>query len=526
MNDRTREMAKNTLVVAGATLVSRVFGFVRDVIVAFALGAGAMADAFFVAFRIPNLLRRLFGEGSLTMAFVPVFAQVRAEQGEQAAQAMARSALAWLAAILVGVTLVVECFAGGLVWAIAPGFTDDPALYAATTLLLRICFPYIILISGVALCMGILNASGHFLGPALAPVLLNVALITASLAGYYLGLPVAVCLAWGVLAGGVLQWQLQQPFLRRQGFTWRGAWTWRDAGVRRMAWLMLPTVFGAAVYQLNILLGTLLASFLPEGSVSYLYYADRLVQFPLGVFGVAVSTAALPSLAALVAEGDDPAYLATLRSALGLTLFVALPATAGLAALAGPIIDLLFGRGAFTPQAVAATSTALVAYAAGLPFIAASRPLVSAFYARQDTRTPVRVAVLCLLLNVCLGWALMLPLGHVGLALAVSISSAANAVLLGLALRRKEGERTETGEPVRLVPRSLWWTLALSAGVFAGAWATRTTSWLWAAMIPAWVAAYLGGARLLGVRPAVVLLDVLGRRLSGRLPGRLRGRGN
>lgn len=493
------------MIVAGATLISRGLGFVRDMIVAFTLGAGFMADAFFVAFRIPNLLRRLFGEGSLTMAFIPVYTRVKAEQGELAAQEMARSALVWVVTILCGITLVAELGAGVIVYLVAPGFVDNPELTATTTQLLRICFPYIIMISSVALCMGILNASGHFLGPALAPVMLNIALISAALTGYYLGLSVAECMAWGVLAGGVLQWQLQQPYLKRQGFTWRGAWSWRDPGVRRMALIMLPTVFGAAVYQINILLGTLLASFLPEGSVSYLYYADRLVQFPLGVFGIAVSTAALPSLAALAASGKNVKFTATLRSSLGLTLFIALPAMAGLLALAEPIIGLLFGRGAFTPEAVSYTATALIAYSAGLPFIAAARPLVAAFYAYEDTRTPVIIAVVCLVLNIGLGLALMVPLDHVGLALAVSISSAVNATLLGFALARR-------GRAKGLIPSSLLRICALTVLVLGGAWLTRETDWLWLVMIPVWVALYMAGARLLGVEEATVLWNAVWQR--------------
>lgn len=509
MSKESRDIARNTMVVAGATLLSRGLGFVRDMIVAFTLGAGFMADAFFVAFRIPNLLRRLFGEGSLTMAFIPVFTRVREEQGEAAAQEMARSALIWLLTILVGVTLFAELAAGGIVHMVAPGFADNPELLQTTTLLLRICFPYIIVISSVALCMGILNASGLFLAPALAPVMLNLALITAALTGYFLGLSVAECMAWGVLAGGVLQWQLQQPFLRKRGFSWRGSWSWRDPAVRRMALIMLPTVFGAAVYQVNILLGTLLASFLPEGSVSYLYYADRLVQFPLGVFGIAVSTAALPSLSGLAARGEFETFTATLRSSLGLTLFIALPAMAGLLALAEPIIGLLFGRGAFTPAAVAATATALVAYSAGLPFIAAARPLVAAFYAMEDTRTPVIIAVVCLIANVGIGLVLMGPFGHVGLAVAVSVSSAANAGLLAGALARKRRGMA--------LPASLGRSIALSVLVFAAAWATRDTSWLWLALIPVWVAAYLLLARSLGMEEGALLLGMLQRRLKKRL---------
>ncbi|MBU1248338.1 MAG: murein biosynthesis integral membrane protein MurJ [Proteobacteria bacterium] len=508
MSGQGREIARNTMVVAGATLISRGLGLVRDMIVAFTLGAGFMADAFFVAFRIPNLLRRLFGEGSLTMAFIPIYARTRAEQGDAAAHEMARSAMVWLVMILVAITLVVEVFAGGVVYLIAPGFTSNPELFDTTTALLRICFPYIILISGVALCMGLLNASGHFMAPAMSPVLLNLTLIIGALTGYYLGLSVAECMAWGGLAGGFLQWQMQQPYLKQQGFTWRGAWSWRDAGVRRMALLMLPTVFGAAVYQVNILLGTLLASYLPEGSVSYLYYADRLVQFPLGVFGIAVSTAALPSLSILAAEGKGEEFSSTLRSAMGLTLFIALPATAGLVALAEPIIAICFGRGAFTPEAVHATAMALVAYSAGLPFIAAARPLVAAFYARENTRTPVLIAVVSLVINIGLGLALMGPLAHLGLALAVSVSSAANALLLGLALTRSDGHSP--------IPASMIKSMILSAGIFLGAWLTRETSWYWLALIPFWVAIYLVVSRLIGMRETDMFLDILKRRMKRR----------
>ncbi|MEF2143931.1 MAG: murein biosynthesis integral membrane protein MurJ [Desulfovibrionaceae bacterium] len=510
--DHARSMARNTMVVAGATLVSRVFGFVRDVIVAFALGAGFAADAFFVAFRIPNLLRRLFGEGSLTMAFIPVFTRVREEQGEQAAQAMARAALVWLCLILGVLTVIVEILAGPLTFLIAPGFADNPELFDLTTRLVRICFPFVIMICGVALCMGVLNASGHFLGPALAPVMLNVALIVAALGGYYAGADVAVCLSFGVLAGGVLQWMLQQPYLRAQGFTWRGAWTWRDAGVRRMALLMLPTVFGAAVYQINILLGTLLASYLPEGSVSYLYYADRLVQFPLGVFGIAVSTAALPSLSVLAARAQMGEFNRTLKTAVGLTMFIAMPAMAGLLALAEPIVRLLFERGAFTSEAVVASAAALVAYSAGLPFIAGARPLVAAFYSLENTRTPVLVAVVSLVLNIGLGLALMRPLAHVGLAVAVSVSSAANFVLL-LLLLRKHLDRAPL--PVGTFLKCL----LLSCVVYAGAWASALgPSLLWLGLMPVWVVVYVAGALALRVPEADLFLRSLRRGLRRSKP--------
>lgn len=513
MSEHSRKIARNAGVVAAATLVSRVLGFLRDVIVAFALGAGVFADAFFVAFRIPNLLRRLFGEGSLTMAFIPVFSRVREEEGEEAAHVMARSAMVWLVVILGGITLVAELAAGPITMAIAPGFLETPEQFAVTVDLVRICFPYVIFICGVALCMGILNASNRFLAPAMAPTVLNIALIGSALAGYYAGWNVAYSMAYGVLIGGFFQFLMQQPVLWRTGFSWRGPWSPANPGVRRMGLLMLPTVFGAAVYQLNILLGTLLASFLPVGSVSYLYYADRLVQFPLGVFGIAVSTAALPSLATLAAQGEMEEFGTALKTALGLTLFIALPAAAGLLALADPVISLLFERGAFTAEAVEATAKALVAYSVGLPFIALSRPLVAGFYALEDTRTPVRIAVVCLVANIGLGAWLMFPLKHVGLALAVSISSFLNFALLFSGLCKRLGH-------CPLSAKGALQTLLLSCVIGAGAWLTAGVNLWWLALIPAWVMGYMAAAYGLHMDEARLLGGMLKARINRRRGGK------
>ena len=503
------QIARNTLVVAGATLISRGLGFLRDVIMAHILGAGMAADAFFVAFRVPNVLRRLFGEGSLTMAFIPVYSRVREEQGEEAANAMARAAMIWLGIILGGLTLLVEILAGPLTFLIAPGFHDNPELFALTTHLLRICFPYIILISGVALCMGILNSRNHFWAPAMAPVALNVALIAAALLAWAAGLSVAVAMAWGVLVGGALQLMMQQAPLHARGHHWRGPFSLRDPGVRRMAVLMLPTVFGAAVYQLNILLGTLLSSFLPEGSVSFLYYADRIVEFPLGVFGIAVSTAALPSMARLIAKGDEEGYAQALSSSLGLTLYIALPAMAGLLALSGDIVGLLFGRGAFDAHAVTATSAALVAYSAGLPGFAMSRPMVAAFYSREDMRTPVLVAAACLVINIGLGAWLMHPLAHVGLALAVTISSTTNWLLLHVLFIHRYGH-----QPLP-IPSALK-CLALSTLVFLGAWTTKGWGWWWVPLMAVWAAAYFLASHLWHMPESQLFMNALMGRLRRR----------
>ena len=509
MNAESRHIARRAATVGGATLVSRVLGFARDLITAFTLGAGLFADAFFVAFRIPNLLRSLFAEGSLTLAFIPAFSRVRAEEGEDRAREMARAVLAWLVLILSVITLAAMVFAPQLTALIAPGFERNPELLATTASLLRICFPFIVFISGVGLCMGILNALDHFFAPAFAPCILNIGFITFGLVGWHFGFNVAYALAWGVLASGLGQWLFQQPFLARVGFSWRGPWRWFDPAVLRMGRLMLPSVFGSAVYQVNLLLGTLLASFLPVGSISYLYYADRLVQFPLGVFSLAVSTAALPSLSRLCAEGKMDEFMSVIRSSLRLSLCISLPAMAGLVALATPLIGFLFGRGAFGPEAIHATSGALVAYGLGLPAIALVRPLVGAFYALEDTRTPVFVATLCVVVNILLGWGLMQQLAHIGLALAVSVSSVLNVALLSFLLRRRLGNW-----PMQL---STWLKCAAPSLVIGLlAWASSGLRLAWILLIPVWAVLYFLLARRLGLDEAAMAVDALARRLRRR----------
>jgi putative peptidoglycan lipid II flippase len=507
MSTHSRAIARNAAVIGGATLLSRVLGFLRDVIIAFALGAGPLADAFFVAFRVPNLLRRLFAEGSLTMAFVPVFTRVEKEDGRDEAYVMARSIMAWLLIILGLITIAALIFASPLTALIAPGFTEDPEVFRVTVELVRICFPYIILVSGMALCMGVLNAKGHFLAPALGPAALNVVLIVSALSGAWFGMSVPYALAWGVLIAGVVQVLMQIPPLKARGFNWLGETRMAHRGVRRTGRLMLPSVFGAAVYQINIVIGTILASFLAAGSISYLYYADRLVQFPLGVFGVAVSTAALPSLSGLAAGGEMREFSDTLRQSLRLTLFISLPAAAGLMGLSEPLVAVLFGRGEFTPQAVSATSAALIGYGIGLPAFALVRPLVSAFYALEETRTPVLVAALCLLIYVAVGLALMGPLDHVGLALATTASSWVNALLLAALLKRRSPGFTAFAR--QSLP-ALW----LSLAVGLGAWATSGLGAWSVALVPAWVAAYFGLALLFGLPEAKMVSRALKRKFE------------
>lgn len=503
-----RTIARNASIVSGATMLSRGLGLVRDLIMAYTLGASVLADAFFVAFRVPNLLRSLFAEGSLTMAFVPTFVRLRQEQGDRAAFVLARSIQFWLVVILGILTLLVLLFPKAVTLLIASGFAAKrPDMFELTASLVQICFPYILFISGVALCMGVLNSMGHFLVPALAPCILNIVLIAASLLAIAVGGNVAVYLAWGVLVAGLGQWLLQQPILRAKGFSWAGPVEPLSPGVRRIGVLMLPTILGSAVYQINILIGTGMASFLPEGSVSYLYYADRLFQFPLGVFGVAVGVATLPSLSSLAAPERREEFRDTLASSLGLTLFVNLPAAAGLAGLSLPLVELLFGRGQFSETAVHGTALALLGYVIGLPAFSSVRSLASAYYALGDTRTPVRVAMGCLVVYVVTGFVSMQYLGHVGLALASSMSAWVNVLLLGYFLRRHLG-------PWFRVGRDLLASLGLSFALLAGCWASTGLGRVSLLLIPLWAAAYMALGLGLGVSQARLFADVLGRRLG------------
>jgi putative peptidoglycan lipid II flippase len=504
----TRKLTRNAGVISAATFLSRILGFVRDLILAAVLGAGPLADAFFVAFRLPNVLRRLFAEGSLTMAFVPVYTRYRREKGKVSADIIARSVQVWLLIILCGLSLAAFFFSGEITALIAPGFRSSPEIFQLTSRLIQICFPYIVLISSVALCMGILNSRDHFLAPALAPCVLNIVLIAAAGIAWITGTSVPLTLAWAVLVAGLGQWLLQQPFLRKKEFFWRGKTELGHPGVKRIGRMMLPTILGAAAYQLNILIGTMLASMLPFGSVSYLYYADRLVQFPLGVFGVAISTAALPSLSSLAGEKGLSDFKNTLNMSIGLTLFISIPAAAGLIGMGEPLISALFGHGRFDSFAVSATNLALIGYAAGLPAFSAVRSLISSFYALEDTRTPVIVSIACMLLNIAAGYTLMQYLNHLGLALAASLASWTNVILLGILLRRKIGKWQDLSpQIVRITGLSL-----LLMGAARGA-AILLSPWLCLIIIPFLAAGYMYAALKLGIPPAQTISAGLSEKL-------------
>lgn len=429
-------------VVGVATLLSRIFGYVRDMVLASFFGAGMAADAFIAAFRIPNLLRRLFGEGSLSIAFVPVFMETMVKGDRENAFRLAVSALKLLLICLSLVTVVGILAAPLIIQVVAPGFSALPEKMALTVTLTRIMFPYIVLIGLVALCMGILNVLGHFWAPAVSPVLLNLAMIGAlvCISRFSDSETVRVLgLAVGVLLGGLLQLALQLPYLIQFGVRfWKKSGLWHP-GMQKIGRLMLPTIFGSAVYQINILVGTLLASLLPGGSVAYLYYADRLVQFPLGIFAQAAATAVLPSLSRQAANGDHTAIGETFGHAMSLVLFITIPAMVGLIFLRDPLVALLFQRGAFDAQTTRLTADALLYYALGLWAFSAVRIVVSAFYAMQDTRTPVKTATIAIAANILFGIALMGPMQHCGLALATSLASMVNLVLLVMVLRKKVG---------------------------------------------------------------------------------------
>ncbi len=463
-NDRVTKAAG---VVGSATLLSRIFGFIRDVVIAWFFGAGLSSDAFFVAFRIPNLLRRLFAEGSLSVAFIPVFTEHLTNRGKNEAFELARSAIRLLSILLVVITIIGILLAPVIVRIIAPGFAAAPGKLSVTIFLTRIMFPYIFFIGMVALSMGILNVLGHFAAPALAPVLLNISIIgSVFLISPYMDNPVTG-LAIGVLIGGFLQLGLQVPFLIKKGFFfWEKAKIYHP-GLKKIGLLMLPTIFGAAVYQINILVGTLLASLLAEGSISYLYYADRLVQFPLGIFAIATATAVLPSLSRQAAQNDLSAVRDTFSYAMRMIFFITIPSMVGLIVLREPIVALLFKRGAFDAETTRLTAYALLYYSIGLWAFSAVRIVVSTFYALQDTKTPVRMAVISVGANIMLGIILMGPMGHGGLALSTSLASILNLVLLVRALRVKLGTLE-----LRNISESVFKTMICSGIMGAVVWAT------------------------------------------------------
>ncbi len=430
-------LLKALATVSGMTLLSRILGFVRDFVIARTFGAGLATDAFFVAFKLPNLLRRLFAEGAFSQAFVPILGEYKNKLGPDDTKSLVDHVATLLFLVLLVVTVLGVIGAPLLVYISAPGFADEPDKFALTVTLTRITFPYILFMSLVALAGGILNTWNRFSIPAFTPVLLNVSFIAMALFAAPLFAQPVMALGWSVFIGGILQLAFQLPALKRIGMLPRFSFNWRDAGVRRILKLMAPAVLGVSVSQVSLLINTIFATFLGTGSVSWLYYADRLMEFPSGMLGAALGTILLPSLAKYHAEKKLDDYSQLLDWGLRLTLLLAAPAALALAIIAVPLIATLFHHGAFTAEDVMMTRDALVAYSVGLLGLILVKVLAPGFYARQNIRTPVKIGIVTLIVTQLLNISLIGWLKHAGLALSIGLAACLNAALLYRGLRQQ-----------------------------------------------------------------------------------------
>ena len=433
-----RGLMRSGLVVSAMTMLSRVMGLVRDVVVATFLGAGNGSDAFFVAFKIPNFLRRLFAEGAFNQAFVPVLSEYSTQRTKQEIRELLNAVAGSLTALLALITALAMLGAPWLVWLFAPGFGRDPEKLALTADMLRLTFPYLLLISLTAFSGSVLNTWNRFAVPAFTPVLLNISLIGAALLLMPLMEEPAMALAWGVLIAGAAQLAFQVPFLMRLGLLPTPWPNFAHDGVKRILKLMVPALFGVSVSQINLLLDTVLASLLAAGSVSWLYYSDRLVELPLGVFGVAIGTIILPALSKRHAEQSTEHFSAMLDWAIRVVLLLGVPAALALAVLAEPFLITLFHYGAMTDNDIQMAAMSLRAYAFGLVAFMLIKVLAPGFFARQDTKTPVKVGIIAMVANMVFNLLLIWPLAHAGLALATALSAFLNAGLLGYLLYRQQ----------------------------------------------------------------------------------------
>jgi len=495
--------------VSGMTLLSRILGFARDSVIAHIFGASMANDAFVVAFRLPNLLRRLFAEGAFSQAFVPILAEYKNRAGHDETKRLVDHVATLLALTLLVVTILGMLLTPWLIYLTAPGFAADAEKFALTVQLTRLTFPYILFMALVALAAGILNTWSRFALPAFTPVLLNISFIAMALfAAPYCDPPV-LALAFAVLLGGVLQLAIQVPALMKIGMLPRFSFNLRDPGVNRILKLMAPAVLGVSVAQISLVINTIFASYLPSGSLSWLYYADRLMEFPSGLLGAALGTILLPSLSKCHADGRQDEFSALLDWGLRLTLLLTLPAALALALLAMPLIATLFQHGAFTANDVLQTRSALLAYTLGLTGLILVKVLAPGFYARQNIRTPVKIALITLtvtqLLNlVFIGW-----LQHAGLALSIGLASCLNAAMLYRGLRKMGIYTPQAGWPVflgKLVAAMLVMGVVLWFGVGA------EDTWLQMAMQKKII--YLGALVVAGALAYFAALALLGFRFK------------
>jgi putative peptidoglycan lipid II flippase len=524
----SKKLVKSTAVVGIMTLISRVLGLVRDMVFA-RFGVGAGMDAFFVAFKIPNFMRRLFAEGAFSQAFVPVLTQYKTQREPAEVKALVDRVAGTLAGSLGLLVLVAILASPAVVVVFAPGFWNDPVKFDLAAYMLRFTFPYLLFMALVSFAAGILNSYERFGEAAFAPVWLNVVLIgMALLVAPSLDEPM-IALSWGVLIAGFVQLLFLLPALARIRLLPRPRWGWRDPGVRRILSLMVPGVIGSSVSQINLLLDTLLASFLITGSVSWLYYADRLVEFPLGIFGIALATVILPVLSKAHASESTADFSRTLDAGLRWVLLIGLPAAVGLVVLARPVLSTLFEYDDFLAHDVAMAGLALMAYGLGLPGFMLVKVLAPAFYSRQDTRTPVKVAIRAMLSNMGMNALFVVPLvllkvpgAHAGLALATALASYVNAGLLYRHLRRDGAYQPHTGW-LRLMLQIL---LAATVMILVVLWATPGAD-AWTGMtagergsrlalgVGAGIVAYLTVLRLAGMRLSMLWAPAAE---SGRTP--------
>lgn len=454
-------------------LLSRVLGFVRDQVLAIVFGAGAMTDVFLVAFKIPNFLRRLFAEGAFAQAFVPVFTEYKETRSREALLDLAAHVSGTLAAILLIISTLGVMLSPLLIMLFAPGFINDPVRYDLAVHMLRITFPYLFFVSLVAYAGSMLNTFGKFAIPSFTPVLLNICMIGAALAlSPRFDIPI-VALAWGVFLAGLAQLFLQLPFLRQIGLLPRPRWGWNHEGVRRILNLMAPAILGSSVAQINLLLDTVIASFLTVGSLSWLYYSDRLMEFPLGLLGVTLGTIILPRLSREHVSKSPMQFKATIEWAIRLVLILGIPAAIGLMVLAKPMLMTLFSYGQFQEHDATMASYSLIAYGIGLPAFLLIKIFAPAFFARQNTKTPVRIGIIALISNMAYNVIFVIPMiwldfiaPHTGLALATSLSAWQQALMLYRQLGRDEIYRASkplVQFTVRLLPAlailciTLWW---------------------------------------------------------------------
>lgn len=470
--DDNHSVAKAAGLIGVATFSSRILGFIRDMVLARLFGATAAADAFFVAYRVPNLLRELFAEGSMSAAFIPVFTEYHTRGTKREAWELASAMFTTLLTIVTLIMLLGIVSAPAIVWVLAPGFHDDPAKLALTTLLTQMMFPYLIFISLAALAMGILNSLRAFAAPALSPVFFNIFIIgCAVFVSPHMAQPI-YGVAIGVVAGGAAQFAMQLPGLRARGMLMGFRYDPRHPGVKRVGQLLLPSLLGLSVTQVNITISTILASFF-AGGPTYLFYGMRLIQFPLGIFGVALATAILPTLSAQASRCAWDELRGTLGFGLRMILFIILPAMLGLILLRTPIVHLFFEHGTFTAADTQGTALAVLCYAVGLWAFAGVRIIVAAFYSMQDTRTPAFTAVGAVLVNLVLSLLFMDSLRHAGLALATALSGMLNVTILVAVLNRRLGGVD-------------WASIGISAGRVVIASIPVSIACLWVARLDMW----------------------------------------